>query len=321
MAKNNIKRNSIKQIKKLKKDLMKERAYSFSTNHSNYSSKFSKEFKKIKNSEIGEIFESNIRKTLISEYNWKEGSIQRNLFLRKIRNDKTEEILLINEPKDIIIKNKKYTFCFNNDKSVTIIIKDTGEILKKIEDKKKTNLLIDEENIELGNYTEIEFDGSFEFNNYEFSNFNRDEVSTLFSNVNDTQLSSFNYIILEIKLNKYKISDLINQLKRDKEIVKKISNKKFLYVGFLNSKIIDIDVSSIIGDLNIIIFGLKNNTFASRDMRKFYDWDTIQNVKILKSDVVEIRNELTEIRNELAEMKNKMNLIDQKITLLLEKKN
>ena len=72
-----------------------------------------------------------------------------------------------------------------------------------------------------------------------------------------------------------------------------------MYVGFLNSKIIDIDVSSIIGDLNIIIFGLKNNTFASRDMRKFYDWDTIQNVKILKSDVVEIRNELTEIRNEL----------------------
>ena len=77
---------------------------------------------------------------------------------------------------------------------------------------------------------------------------------------------------MEIKFNKNKIMELIHQLRRDKNILEKIYiNKKILFVGFINSKDLDIDISSKIGDLNIIIYGLKN-MFASRDIRKFYYW-------------------------------------------------
>ena len=62
---------------------------------------------------------------------------------------------------------------------------------------------------------------------------------------------------MEIKLNKGKILDLINQFLRDKKILEKIYNRNFLYIGFINSKNVDEDISSLIGDLNLFILGLK----------------------------------------------------------------
>jgi hypothetical protein len=61
---------------------------------------------------------------------------------------------------------------------------------------------------------------------------------------------------MEIKLNKGKISNIIYQFLslRDKKILEKIYNKNFLYVGFINSKNLDEDTSSLIGDLNLFLF-------------------------------------------------------------------
>ena len=271
MIKNSIKRNEIKQIKKLKKDLM-PRTNSFKSDYSG-SSKFSKEFNKIKNSEVGEIFERNILETLIFEYNFQEGNIKRHFYLRTLTFNKMEEILLIGEPKPMIINNKKYIFKLNDDKSVTI--EESGRIFQTIYNNKMNNLPIEEEIIVIGKLTEIEIDGSFLFNSDAFKKFNQDEVKTLFTNINPSQMDTYNYVILEIKLNKTKIMELIHQLRRAKNMLEKIYiNKKILYVGFINSKDLDKDISSKIGDLNIIIYGLKKNMFASRDMRKFYYWDT-----------------------------------------------
>ena len=54
-----------KQIKRLKKGLMKKTRSLSSLN--SYSTKISQEFNKIKNGEIGEIFQNNIRQNLILE--------------------------------------------------------------------------------------------------------------------------------------------------------------------------------------------------------------------------------------------------------------
>ena len=48
-------------------------------------------------------------------------------------------------------------------------------------------------------------------------------------------------------------------------------------------------------------------------MRKFYDWDTIHNVKFLN-------NEVTKIKTEIADIKNKIEIIGEKISLLLGNK-
>ena len=347
MIKKGIKTNTLKQIKRLKKDLM-QRSYSYAqtrSNHSNsshtrtnrsQSAKISLEFNKIKNAEIGEIFERNIRETLMLEYNFEQGEIKRHFFIRKLAINEKEEIFIIDEPKDLMINNEKYLLLFNNDKSL-IVKKDSGQIFQTTLTNIKTNLSIDGENVEIDKLTEIEFDGSFIFNGSEFG-FNKDEVTILFTNVNDEEISSCNYIILEIKLSITKISDLIAQLLRDKKIVEKIYNKKFLYVGFINSKELDYDISSIIGDLNIVIFGLKKNVFASRDMRKFYDWKTIHKVKLLNNDVDEMKTKISQMETQIgkmetqiAEMKgemetqmgkmdNKIDLIARQISLLVENK-
>jgi hypothetical protein len=160
-------------------------------------------------------------------------------------------MLLIDEPKSIKINNKSYVFLFNKDKTVTIA-EESRKMIKQIISNKKSVLSIETENIEIGNLTEIEFDSSFEFDNSTFRQFNNNEINVLFSNVNNSQLNSFDYIIIEIKMNKGKISDLIHQLLRDKKILEKIYNKNFLYVGFINSKNLDGDISSLIGDLNFL---------------------------------------------------------------------
>ena len=323
MIKKGIKTNTLKQIKRLKKDLM-QRSYSYAqtrSNHSNSSShtrtnrsqsaRISLEFNKIKNAEIGEIFERNIRETLMLEYNFEQGEIKRHFFIRKLAINEKEEIFIIDEPKDLMINNEKYLLLFNNDKSL-IVKKDSGQIFQTTLTNIKTNLSIDGENVEIDKLTEIEFDGSFIFNGSEFG-FNKDEVTILFTNVNDEEISSYNYIILEIKLSITKISDLIAQLLRDKKIVEKIYNKKFLYVGFINSKELDYDISSIIGDLNIVIFGLKKNVFASRDMRKFYDWKTIHKVKLLNNDVDEMKTKISQMETQIGKMETQIGKMETQI--------
>lgn len=158
------------------------------------------------------------------EYNFKEGNIDRHFFLRKLTIDKIEEILLIDKPKDVMINNQKYVFHFNKDKSVSII-NESGQLVQKIETNKEKTLLIEGENIKISNVKEIEFDGSFEFDNSALFDKFSNEVNILFNNVNNGQINSFNYIVMEIKLNKGKISELISQLLRDKRILEKIYNK------------------------------------------------------------------------------------------------
>ena len=94
--------------------------------------KFSLRLKKIKNAEIGEIFERNIRETLILEYNFKQGNIKRHFFVRKLTFEEKEKFLLINEPKDSIIKNKKYfLFLFLIMINLSLLRKAQDKYLKK----------------------------------------------------------------------------------------------------------------------------------------------------------------------------------------------
>ena len=55
-------------------------------------------------------------------------------------------------------------------------------------------------------------------------------------------------------------------------------------------------------------------------MRKFYDLDTIYNVKILSNEVTKIKTEVADIKNEVAGIKNKKEIFGEKISLLLGNK-
>ena len=78
----------------------------------------------------------------------------------------------------------------------------------------------------------------------------------------NNELNNFEYALLEIKFNKNKVDELINQIKRDKEVMEKLITKKILYIGFIDSYTIDCDITDKIKGLNFLLFGLKNQNFV-----------------------------------------------------------
>ena len=86
---------------------------------------------------INKIIENNIRETLMFEYNFHEGNIKRHFYFRTLTLDGKEQTLLINEPKDMKINNKVYSFRFNNDDKSVSVIEESGKIFKTIKSKKE----------------------------------------------------------------------------------------------------------------------------------------------------------------------------------------
>lgn len=104
MPKNNYLRNSESQIIKLKSDLM--------TRDNNSIISFSSEYYKNINSEIGEVFEENIKNTLNFEFGWEKGDISEYFYYRIVKLDEDEYVLM---------RDGKLTFTINGKKQIQII--------------------------------------------------------------------------------------------------------------------------------------------------------------------------------------------------------
>ena len=126
--------------------------------------KFSDQFYKIRNDEISEDFEENIRQILENDYHWKRDDLDRKFSFREIKikdeNDsayiiKTNDILKLN------IKNNEIILKLNRDNSLDIFEKDEHENLtdqnEKIIQKYGINLII-------GNLVEVIINGLFKIN-------------------------------------------------------------------------------------------------------------------------------------------------------------
>ena len=87
---------------------------------------------------------------------------------------------------------------------------------------------------------------------------------------------------------------MIAQLKKDKFVTKKISDKKILFIGFINSDHLEDDISKEIAGSNLLILGIKNSHLFKREVTKYYDWELIKEIKNeingLKKDIKEMRN-------------------------------
>ena len=126
-----------------------------------------------------------------------------------------------------------------------------------------------------------------------------------------------------------KIGDLVRQLKKDKDYLEIfLKNKKIIYIGFINSSYIESSYMRQLNGLNnidIVIFGIKNNIWMMRDMTKYIDWALISNFKILKENVKEIKVEMKEeinkikgeMKEEIKEIKNEITNIDNKINFII----
>ena len=79
-------------------------------------------------------------------------------------------------------------------------------------------------------------DGVFKINNFSLNLFPQKDISIIYNGIKS---KSFNYIALEAKLSKNKITEMIKQLKRDKNILGKMTNQTILYCGIINANEVD----------------------------------------------------------------------------------
>ena len=156
----------------------------------------------------------------------------------------------------------------------------------------------------------------FNIENFSSIAFDPEEITILYSNINDNNMKLFNQAILEIKLSKNNFCEMVTQLIRDKDIFEKLTKKPILYIGFINSKNIrkkDLKVSKdgLRKLNNCIIFGIKDKMFNGKNVNKFYNWREIEkfnkleeNVKLLGNEANELRNEVNELRNEVKQLRD-----------------
>ena len=97
--------------------------------------------------------------------------------------------------------------------------------------------------------------------------------------------------ILEVKLNRAKIYELIKQIKKDDNIFGRILKKKKIYLGFINSPTVDSNSEKNfiqLQKINCLIFGIKESKFAEKNVLKPIDWDLLKEVKGLKKKLDKI---------------------------------
>ena len=225
-------------------------------------------FKK-RNSEIEKIFEENIRNTLNFEFRW--------------------ENFLSNSKNTTIKKRKKILQKYANNKR---------DIIKVNISKKK--LVVKKEK-------EIETDKYFHIENFDFSKLNED-FSIVYRNIEDEELEEVNSVLIETKLNKSKIPEMISQIKEDKKIYEKMTNDKILYMGIVGcsgkNKNIDIDYEKELDGIKCVILEMDNSTFCGRNMKYPLDWKLIRQVKKNTDDIAEIKTTVAELKSSVAKLKS-----------------
>ena len=302
--------------------------------------KFSDQFYKIRNDEISEDFEENIRQILENDYHWKRADLNRKFSYREIKVKDENDSVYIIKTNDILklnIKNNEIILKLNCDNSLDILEKDEHENLtdqnEKVIQKYGINLII-------GHLVEVEIDGLFKIDNFSISDFSSNEISIIYNNVPD--IKNFKNAAIEVKYGPKNFNGLVNQLKRDKDVLDKLnynSDNEYVFIGFIkckrkqiNKKEFNNAIENLL-NVNCIIIGLNGPIFNEKKINKFYDWNKIINDKkqfeLLDNKIKESEKRLLQkvkkiitkkinkkINNLRKEMNDNFNKINKKIDLL-----
>ena len=300
----------------IKKDCINKTIYSLNSNDS------TSEYYKIKNSEVGLDFERNIRNILNIYYGWEKGILERHFFFRYIIYKEKEEIIITNQKKKIKVEDKEIIYKLNENKSLDIFL-ENKKVENIIDNNSRDIKLFDKYIITLSEIKEFEADGIFNIKNFGINKFDKKDISIIYKNFEEKDISS--NVVLEVKLNKKKIGDLINQLIDDKKIIDKITTKQFLFVGFINSNKIDIRIldtlkSTIkLNKLKLIIYGINNSMLCGKMLCKFYDWETIKEAQVMKKRLNKMEGKMNNIEKNVEKMQERIDNIEKKVDKMQKK--
>ena len=266
------------------------------------------------NSKIGTIFEENIRKTLEIKLKWEISDVPHSFFFRKVYGNFIQGAKIIMKEKSLVFieedTGEEYLLCrFNElDKSCEFIDLQSQEVIINVNDKEK-NTKIDTLGITVSSVKSIEMDGIFYTKNFKFPNFNSEEVNMIFNNIDENNIKGVINVIVEIKMNKKKIQDLIEQIKCDNRIMRKLLKYDILFIGFVGSEgDLDnkINFDEELQNLKCVIYEIKKDCIFGRNMRQQFDWILIKDVDDIKDEITSIKNSINSLNEKYDEIKNEI---------------
>jgi hypothetical protein len=296
------------QINKLKGELMSK-----STGFKSFSEIISDTIKIDKNNDKGQCFENNINLALINHYNWNISTIPGHFFYRKISYKNKDYIICPFQN----IEAKKFFINFDeNDHSCFVTEKETNNKIFKSNENNNIIMTIFNKDFMVESSKEIEIDGIFD--KFNITHFDPNEITIIFNNIGN---KNYKYCIIEIKYNKNKIDNLIEQLHRDKEVFEKIIHEDILYLGFVNLKKNEnayVDINTV-GDLECIVLGIKNDIFCGKNIAYPVDWKLINEVQTLQRENQALRRENQILQKEVQTLHKEFKIVQKKLDFLIKK--
>ena len=317
MLKKNYLLNSDEQIIKLKSELM--------TSENNTTVSFSSEYFKNRNSEIGKLLEENIKKSLEYECGWEKGDLDDHFYYRIVTLGRKQNIIMRDGKLNINTNKINYTLVSNSD---TIkLLKGKSLLSKWNNDKNKDySSMINAKNLVISKEKEIETDGYYHVQNFDYSIFLKD-FTVIYNNLEEEDTNEACNILVEIKLNKKKLPELINQLKEDINVFETMTEEKIICVGFVGKSgkksNNDLNIEEEVQGLKCIIFEMKSPYFFNRNMRNPLDWKLIKDVKqntedikIIKEDINKLQTSVSGLRTSVAGLQTSVSEIKDGVDMI-----
>ena len=191
---------------------------------------------------------------------------------------------------------EKFYIEFNaSDSSCSFIEKKTKNVLTTINENKETiKYSYDGKMFDVEPPKEFEVDGFFKTNaDFSINDLKRKDTYIIFENAKNIQ---YNYCLVEIKLNQFKIDEVISQLIEDSKIISNIASGQILYIGIVNIAYDDMefDLGSCdeLKGLNCLLCGIKDGLFCGRCITNPIDWQLIKDFQEFKETTEKNINEI-----------------------------
>ena len=272
--------------------------------------------KQIMNTETGIIFEENIRASLEINCNFVKGNLPRDIYYKKLVFDNENVVCVIqNEPITVKIFNKTHTILFAEDRSLSIKNEGGEEILrveseesgKNINDKK-----IEGKQIFIYKCKELEIDGYYRINNFKKDMFDSNEVTILYSSLNNGEEKNYEYAVIEAKLNPKRFIDLTEKIRSDDRLFKALK-KKAIFIGFVNSSKVESIKKYILRGIKCVIYGINKSIFFGKKVSRAIDWDLEIKYRELNNTVNVLSNTVNSLTNSVNSLTNIVNEQNKKI--------
>ena len=261
-------------------------------------------FKTYENMKIGYNLEENMRELLKVKFNYEEANIPREFCFRKVFKESGGAYIIKKDVSCSLISKgeTKAILQFNeNDNSCYVLNPDGKRIIKEIYENEK-NTQLKELGVTVSSLKKIEMDGIYLLEKFIMPEFKANEVKLFFNGINiDSQEEKNVCVIIEVKKNKAKLKELIQQIKFDYSIMDKVLDGTIIYLGFIGDGTEDrdldekIDLNAELEDINCAIFEIKKDTIFGKKIKEFIDWDTVKNIELIKRRLDDLEIKFDEI--------------------------